>query len=330
MHNTLFKKLSLILISFVFSLILVEFFLRIMGFTPWTYISSKNQNIFDFDHNIGWKSKEGVYDIVASEEYKIKTILTILNNGNRYSGKNSSDQKIIIVGGSFTQGWGVNDDETFSYKLQKELKNFSIKNYGQSGYSGVQSYLLLKELLHQTKNPKLIIYGFIDHHEYRNVARGEWLETLLKYSRTGHVNSPKVPFVTLNKKKELIFHKPSGYLQLPLREDLSLVALIEKTIMKHTTKRRKKQQKEVARKIFLKMKNISEKFNSKFIVVNLKSNIEEYNNFFKKNNINFADCNLPLTDNYLIKGDYHPNDKAHSVYSKCINDYINKKKLLLF
>jgi len=330
MHNTLFKKLSLILISFVFSLILVEFFLRILGFTPWTYIPSKNQKMFDFDQNIGWKSKEGVYDIIASEEYKIKKVLTVLNNGNRYSGEGSGDQQIIIVGGSFTQGWGVNDNETFSYKLQKKLKNFNVKNYGQSGYSGVQSYLLLKELLQESKNPRLVIYAFIDHHEYRNVARGEWLEMLLKYSKTGHANSPKVPFATLNKKNELVFHEPSGYLQLPLREQLSFVPIIEKTIMKHTTKKRKKQQKEVARQVFLEMKNISKEFNSKFLMVNLKSNIIEYESFFKKNNISFVDCNLSLTENYLIKGDYHPNNKAHTIYSKCINDYINKEKLLLF
>tara|TARA_B100000959_G_scaffold279359_1_gene339378 strand:+ start:3566 stop:4558 length:993 start_codon:yes stop_codon:yes gene_type:complete len=330
MHNTLFKKLSLILISFVFSLILVEFFLRILGFTPWTYIPSKNQKMFDFDQNIGWKSKEGVYDIIASEEYKIKKVLTVLNNGNRYSGEGSGDQQIIIVGGSFTQGWGVNDNETFSYKLQKKLKNFNVKNYGQSGYSGVQSYLLLKELLQESKNPRLVIYAFIDHHEYRNVARGEWLEMLLKYSKTGHANSPKVPFATLNKKNELVFHEPSGYLQLPLREQLSFVPIIEKTIMKHTAKKRKKQQKEVARQVFLEMKNISKEFNSKFLMVNLKSNIIEYESFFKKNNISFVDCNLSLTENYLIKGDYHPNNKAHTIYSKCINDYINKEKLLLF
>ena len=330
MHNTLFKKLSLILLSFVFSLILVELFLRILGFTPWTYVSSQNQKMFAFDQNIGWKSKQGVYDVIASEEYKIKTILTILGDKSRYSGKSSSDKEIIIIGGSFTQGWGVNDNETYAYKLQKKLKNFSIKNYGQSGYSGVQSYLLLKELLEKQKNPKLIIYGFIDHHEYRNVARGEWLELLLKYSKKGHAHSPKVPFATVNKKKELTFHKPLGYLQLPLRDKLSSIPLIEKTVMKHTTKRRKKQQKEVARQIFLKMNDISQEFNSKFLMVNLKSNIKEYEDFFKKNNINFVDCNLPLTNNYLIKGDYHPNGRAHSAYTKCINDYIDKEKLLLF
>ena len=37
MHNTLFKKLSLILISLIFSLIIVELLLRILGFHPWKY-----------------------------------------------------------------------------------------------------------------------------------------------------------------------------------------------------------------------------------------------------------------------------------------------------
>ena len=330
MHNTLFKKLSLILISLVFSLIIVELLLRILGFNPWKYVSSQNQKIFDYDQKIGWKSKQGVYDVIASDEFKIKTILTILDDKSRYTGNNLSDKKILIVGGSFTQGWGVNDNETFAYKLQNEFTNFKIKNYGQSGYSGVQSYLLLKELLDSENKIKLVIYGFIDHHEYRNVARGEWLELLLKYSKNGHSNSTKIPYATVNKNKDLIFNDPLGYLQLPFREELSLIPLIEITIMKYSTKRRKKIQKEVARQIFLKMNNLSKQNNSQFIVLNLHSNIKEYESFFKKNDINFVDCNLFLNKNYLIKGDYHPNGKAHSVYSNCINSYINSKNLLLF
>ena len=100
--------------------------------------------------------------------------------------------------------------------------------------------------------------------------------------------------------------------------------------MKYSTKRRKKLQKEVARQIFLNMNDLSKQNNSKFIVLNLQSNIKEYEDFFKKNDINFVDCNLLLSENYLTKGHYHPNDKAHSVYSECINSYINSKNLLLF
>ena len=93
------------------------------------------------------------------------------------------------------------------------------------------------------KKIKLVIYGFIDHHEYRNVARGEWLELLLKYSKNGHSNSPKIPYATVNKNKDLIFNDPLGYLQLPFREELSLIPLVERTIMKYSTKKRKKIQK---------------------------------------------------------------------------------------
>ena len=78
------------------------------------------------------------------------------------------------------------------------------------------------------------------------------------------------------------------------------------------------------------MNNLSKQNNSQFIVLNLHSNIKEYESFFKKNDINFVDCNLFLNENYLIKGDYHPNGKAHSVYGECINSYINSKNLLLF
>ena len=40
--------------------------------------------------------------------------IKILEEGDRYTGKNKHNlNKILIIGGSFTQGWGVNDDETF-------------------------------------------------------------------------------------------------------------------------------------------------------------------------------------------------------------------------
>ena len=106
--------------------------------------------------------------------------------------------------------------------------------------------------------------------------------------------------IQLNKNKDLIFHDPSGYLQLPFREELSLIPLVEKTIMKYSTKRRKKLQKEVARQIFLNMNDLSKQNNSQFLVLNLQSNINEYEEFFKKNDINFVDCNLFLNENYLI------------------------------
>ena len=127
----------------------------------------------------------------------------------------------------------------FSYKLQKKLANYKIKNYGQGGYGGVQSLLLLDEVLKKNNNTKLVIYGYIDHHEYRNVARGSWLRLLLRYSSTGHKNSPKVPYAILSRNGSLLIKEPTGYLKLPLREKSALVTLTE-NLDEITYKKRKK------------------------------------------------------------------------------------------
>ena len=50
------------------------------------------------------------------------------------------------------------------------------------------------------KSPKLVIYGFIEHHEYRNVARSEWLHVLELFSWKGH---EKTPYGTIGKNNKL-------------------------------------------------------------------------------------------------------------------------------
>jgi hypothetical protein len=329
MFRTLLKKISILIISTVISLLIIEIALRFLGYSPWSYISSSNPSIYGFDEKLGWKSKKGVYEIKASEKYNITSKINILDEGNRVVKiDNINKNKIIVIGGSFSQGWGVDDKETFSFKIQKNLDNYKVKNFSQGGYGTVQSYLLLEDVLKNNNNVKLVIYGFINHHEYRNVARGEWLELLLKYSNIGYSSPPKVPYALIDKNNKIIFHKPTGYLRLPFRENSSLITLIEKSFMKITTKRRKKQQKNILRNLVYKMNELSKLSEAKFLFVNLHSNIEEHKKEFLKNNINFVDCNLSLTNKFLVKGDYHPNAKAHDYYVKCISDLIIKKKLL--
>ena len=57
---------------------------------------------------LGWKAKEGKYDFLPMHEYGNNFILTIKKNGDRYNGNVNInvENKILLVGGSFTQGWG--------------------------------------------------------------------------------------------------------------------------------------------------------------------------------------------------------------------------------
>ena len=138
--------LSLI-ISIFFSLIIVELFLRLLGFQPWIYENTTdNISMFKYDEHLGWISKKGAYHLELENNYGIKFNVTIEGDGSRFSGnKDEKKENIFFIGGSFTQGHGVNDDETFSFITQQKYKNFNVYNFGQSGYGGFQSLLLLKK-----------------------------------------------------------------------------------------------------------------------------------------------------------------------------------------
>ncbi len=329
------KKIAMVFLSIIFSIFIVEGSIRIFGFKPWKNYKTNQTIIFESINNLGWKSKKGIYTVKAGS-LNTKSEITIGERGNRLNqirGKSDGKPEIIFIGGSFTQGWGVNDNQTFVSKIQNNYKNFKILNFGQGGYGGVQSLILLKDEIKNFKNTKLIVYGFIEHHQYRNVARSSWLESLARFSSQGYYKEPKVPFATLDKLGNLEIKKPISYLKLPFREYSSIITLIEKVYMKQSTKSRKKIQYKVTKKIFKDMNELAKKNNSKYLVVFLDwvndGTSKNYKKFLLNEKIMFVDCKIDLDDETLIKGDYHPNEVGHSRYYKCINSFISEKKLLL-
>ena len=82
---------------------------------------------------------------------------------------------------------------------------------------------MLKDEIKNLKNIKLVVYGFIEHHQYRNVARSSWLESLSRFSSQGYYREPKVPFATLDEFGKLKLNKPISYLKLPLREYSAII-----------------------------------------------------------------------------------------------------------
>ena len=343
MRVGLSKKIITIFFAVVISLLTTEILLRIFGIGPWKNVfindSVNGKQIYTSDSTLGWRAKEGNFLFYPANAKNKQFHISIKKDGQRKTGKNneSIDGEILVIGGSFSLGWGVNDEDTFSSKLQKKYNNFKVYNFGQAGYGSVQSLLLLEEKIPKMKSPKLAIYGFIEHHEYRNTARGQWLRTLAKYSRLGTV---KTPYALIEKNNKLIIHPPIGYINLPLRESSALITLFEKAYMKNISTKgfprdsqRKKQQKLVTEEIILQMKEISNKFGADFVLVILDwSNnltIDQYEIFFRENKIKFVNCKIPLVDEMVLLDDYHPSEKAHTYYKDCLVDYIKKQKLIL-
>jgi len=73
------------------------------------------------------------------------------------------DDQILFLGDSFTLGWGVNNDSTFSQLIQQWFNNSNIMvksiNAGCGNYNTVMTVELFKEI-HNKINPKVVVLSY--------------------------------------------------------------------------------------------------------------------------------------------------------------------------
>ena len=86
---------------------------------------------------------------------------------------NNDANGIAVIGDSFAMGWGVNDEETFSYLLEKKI-NRPVYNLGVAGYGTIRSLIRFQEsnLLGKV-DTIIILYSYTDYGEnvgYKNTT----------------------------------------------------------------------------------------------------------------------------------------------------------------
>lgn len=320
-HSKSFSIL-LVFLSIVFSLFLIEGVLRVFGHTPWTpvEIDSNEPTVHEPHPVLGWRNKEGTYLIPAYSAEGKDIHMSFLGHGQRptKSQGNESKKELVIVGGSFTQGWAIDDDETYSWKLQNQYPFLNVLNYGTGGYGSYQSMLVLDNELGRLNSPDIVLYGFIQHHEDRNVASWGWLRSLAQLSRRGHVF---LPYGTIDDDQKLVRHAPERYVALPLRGSSATIQLIEKAYMSIQSKKRHSLKREVTEQILLEMQKITEQHGAKFVVILLQADQpvkQHYQEFFQTHNVQHIDCAFTITPDMKVPGEGHPNGTMNSRYADCI------------
>ena len=322
------KNFSLVIFSIIITTMILELCLRLFGHEPFEYYknNSPDRTIYKPDKKLGWTSKTGSYYSKIDKENFIK--YKFLKDGSRYTGynltQNSIKKKIVLIGGSLTMGHALNDEETFAYLLQKKLNRYQIKNFGIGGYGTYQSYLKLKDVFDTNKNIKIVVYSFMDHHEVRNVGDASWHEHLALNSGA----TVYLPYAKLDKFGGLLDYPPVKYVVLPLSNFSVLITKIQKKIMRIIHFSLNEDKTLITKKIITKMNRLSKKNNSNFIFVNLLTNglkVNDYKKFAKENHIQFSNCQIELTQEYVVKNDGHPNNLAHRKYFECILNLINEQ-----
>ena len=250
-----------------------------------------NPNCIEFDKKIIFKPKETTCDF---NNLEFKTSLTFDENG-RYSNnfRDLTKKSVVVLGDSHSMGWGVNDNETFSYLLENEI-NRPVYNLSISGFGTIRQLIRLKnsKLLENT-DTILIQYCFNDFGENQgfniNLAEQEALE---KFNLMQSIR--KVNFFTKLKKS--------------IRYSATIPIDIIKKKNKLTTFSHHKEQ------LIKNLKQFPELDNKKIIIFYVNG----FDMFFydfpntqspEMNNVRFYDVNLRESDFFHIDG--HLNNQGH-------------------
>lgn len=215
------------------------------------------------DPVLGWRNNPGVHRADESPHEP----MTFLADGSRDSGTpaEATGRPVVIIGCSFSEGYGVKDNQTFSWILQQRFPHRPILNFGTPGYGTYQSLLLLRELIEQRHvHPAAVVYGFIPFHADRNVLTYKMLEAFRAFG--GQRFSP--PHVEVRDGALQAF-SPFVVANWPLEEHSALVTLLHRTELRMKLANRERDDERVTLMLLSEMKDIVDKEHGRLLAATL-------------------------------------------------------------
>lgn len=181
-------NLMLVLTAFLFCILAGEAILRVKqryvnnyDFAMWNYASELKQPLWNsslpFHH---YPSRSGRYYGV-----EIRTNSLGFRDTERSIQKPLNTRRIIMLGDSFTLGWGVPFDKTFSYQLEAMLNKtgemFQVINMGVGNYNTVMEVELFK-LKGLKLNPDVVVLMYYINDAEQTPEINALSYSFLKYS----------------------------------------------------------------------------------------------------------------------------------------------------
>ena len=325
--KTLGLSLASIGLGLAGALVAAELLLPAIGYPQRAPLHSNEPTMLEPHAIRGWRNKAARYEYPAYDIAGSPISMTILSDGQRRTATNpllyASLPKIVIVGGSFVQGWGISDADTFAWKLQARFGRYEIMNFGTAGYGTYQTLLLLEELLPKLSEVRLVIYAYYDDHDVRNVGSSGWLAALSRYRRRGHV---QVPFVRLEDGR-LHRYPPTRYQGLPWHQQSAVVGLLDDVLIRIRDRNVLPTAAEVTHRLIDQIHQQTNRQNAQFATVVLSASPDRSKSlsaFTAQAGISLFDCHIDRTPEYRIAGEGHPNEKLNTLWGNCMTASITK------
>ena len=272
----------------------------------WQY----NNNCTSYDENLLYKPKVGKCKFTNPEFSTYLTFDKISRNHNLKNNYKPDDNYILVLGDSVAMGWGVNDNETFSFLMEKNLKQ-KVYNLGVSSYGTIREIKKMKlSPLYKDSKKIIIQYHPNDLNENKELdynkiySKKEYND--IYESNDSQLNSFKFILKNFKTSIRLFF---SDINDLLFRE-----ANLEKINFDED-------------KIYLE-KIIKEKIdvkNKEVIVFMVTAPYQQVNNFPESTDeIKYLLIKLEYSDYFIV--DEHPNTKGHLQIAKKLLNFLNKEE----
>lgn len=306
----------LVLVAIVASGALAESVARFAGYRPWPSwegLVGDNQRLHRLDPIRGWEKAPGSFPRKNSDR---ELTVTHWPNDSRATAENrkASDRRIVLLGGSFTYGFGLSDSETFAWLLQEDAPDIEWLNLATKGYGTYQSLLTLERYFVAEKvSPLLVIYGFNWFHERRNVAADPWQYGMAASSPS--VRLP-MPYVVLGPEAQLE-RRVHIYPDWPLKRASAAVALAERAYNRLQISSRAERAPTVMRALLLEMDRLTRDHGSRLLIMVLGPRYD-YFEFFEQAQLTFVNCKPPNYSSEMTLPDGHPSPARNRHYAECL------------
>lgn len=268
-----------------------------------------------FDPVLGWVRRAGT--VTSSEAGHAE--LSFWPNGQRASWREPqrpAEKRVVVLGCSFSEGYGVRDEETYVWRLNERHPEIRFENLAVSGYGTYQALLRLEALLRDEPPPALVIYAFIGDHERRNVATLKWIESL----RTSRGLFAIPPHVTLDG-DSLRTHPVGVIAPWPLETRSAWAAASHELWLRIRYWRRGDQKREATLRLIEQMERVARDGGTRLWVVLLNNVPDETRPALAARGLRSIDCVNPDYEHdpvWKVGGVGHPSAPQHERWAECI------------
>lgn len=159
------KKAGYVFCLLFLIFIVAEVFLRISGF----HGESDKREFIQHDKRLGWSFIPNTNVIDTGFEWKVRYSLNDdgIRERRNMENKTEDEYRILVLGDSFTEGYGIRQDRTFSHLMEDlcnkkgNARKVKVINAGVRGYNLTQYYILFQSL-YKKYRPDLVIIAAVD------------------------------------------------------------------------------------------------------------------------------------------------------------------------